>query len=341
MQPSKSVRRVGHSSVTIALALAVSLIIGCNRTNQTAVAAAPAARSSVTPLRPQAIETIKGAFASQQMVQCLYASEVVADTELREFTPNLRTLLRAKPVPIRFAAAMALGDMKSVVAKSDLQEALQDDDENVRMAAAYAMTRLGSGERYVKQIYEGLSSKDQTIRANSALILGKLRDPAALTALYWAMGDKDSREETRTQVAYSIAMIGDEKIYTTLWTLLINSYANYRIMGIEAMAALNDVQAKNAVYTMLRDSVLDVRLAAAEQLGVMHDSTGEKIVLDYLKHPDSSSDPVEIERRNVRAAKAIGSIGTAELAAFLPQLLQDKSAVVRLAAAKSVIQLSR
>jgi HEAT repeat protein len=92
---------------------------------------------------------------------------------------------------------------------------------------------------------------------------------------------------------------------------------------------------------MLEDDTLDVRLAAAEQLGAMRDQSGAAVVLEFLKSPPASTDQLEAERRKVRAARAVGSIGTADLAAFLPQLLEDASPVVRLAAAKSVLQLAK
>jgi HEAT repeat protein len=295
---------------------------------------------TASPTPAQAKEVISTAFASSQTVEVLYACEVVADTGSREFAPQLVKLLKADSVPARFAASMAIGDLKYIAARPAIEAALNDTDENVRMAAVYALSRFGAGGGHIRQVYEGLSSRDQTVRANAALILGKLRDSAALTALYWALSDKDSDQDTRTQVAYSIAMTGDEKIYSKLWTLLISSYANYRIQGVEAMGALNDVQARGAVLTMLKDETLEVRLAAAEQLGVMNDSSGEKVVLDYLKSTPASGG-VEAERRNVRAARAIGSIGTAELAAYLPQLLRDRSPIVRLAAAKSALKLCK
>jgi len=322
-------------------------LAGCSSTpSSTLPAPTFTAKSGVSPeafasLREQALSVVRAAFAGQEAIEHIYAAEVVADMGLLEFAPELRRLLKADRVPVRFAAAMALGDMKYLPARPAIDEALNDPDENVRMAAVYARVRLRLGSTLIKQVYEGLSNTDQTVRANAALVLGKLRDPAALTALYWAMSANDSSQDTRTQIAHSIALIGDEKIYPTIWTLLISSYANYRILGIEAMGALNDVQARNAIYTMLQDDVLDVRLAAAEQLGTMRDPSGEKVVLSYLREPSTAADAVERERRNVRAARAIGSIGTADLAAFLPGLLADRSATVRLAAAKSALQLSQ
>jgi HEAT repeat protein len=322
---------------TIVLAVLAVAGVGCH-------GGAKAAGTSTAPIitaatRAQAKDVIRTAFASSQTVEVLYACEVVADTGLREFAPQLERLLRSDSVPARFAAAMAIGDLKYLAAKPAIEAALNDADENVRIAAIYAMSRFGAGSGHARGVYEGLSSRDQTIRANAAMVLGKLRDPAALTALYWALSDKDSDQDTRTQVAYSIALTGDEKIYPKLWTLLISSYANYRIQGVEAMGALNDAQARGAVLTMLKDETLEVRLAAAEQLGVMKDSSGEKVVLDYLKSSASSSDGAEAERRNVRAARAVGSIGTAELAAYLPQLLRDRSPIVRLAGAQSAFKL--
>jgi HEAT repeat protein len=332
-------KRRGQTPFFNSLILCAMLILVAGGCTPSEPASKPAAAPLTGSVRQEAINVIKSAFASDQPVQCVYACEVVADAGLKEMAPTVQKQLRARTIPVRFAAAMALGDLKYVQARSALQEAQLDTDENVRMAATYALIRFGADVKNVKLIYEGLSNTEPTIRANAALILGKLKDQAALTALYWAMSDKQSDQDTRTQIAYSIAQIGDEKIYPTLWTLLINSFANYRIQGIDAMGVLNDAQARTAVYTMLRDDVLDVRLAAAEQLGVMGDNSGEKIVLEYLQKPDGTSDPAELERRTVRAARAIGAIGTPQLKAFLPQLLQDKSPIVRLSAAKSALEL--
>jgi len=329
--------------VTAILLLSVILVTaGCRQ--QTSMPAPATVSIKTTPLtavelRQQATGIIKASITSQQTIEQIYAAEVIADTGLKEFAPELRRMLKSDSVPLRFAAALAIGDLKYLPARAAIQEAMNDPDENVRMAAIYAEARFAPDAAQTKRIYEGLSSKDQTVRANAALILGKLRDPAALTALHWVMTDKESSQETRTQAAHSIALIGDEKIYSTLWALLINSFANYRILGIEAMGALGDSRARSAVYTMLQDDILDVRLAAAEQLGVMKDTSGEQVVLQYLRNPPATSEPIERERQAVRAARAIGSIGTPALAEYLPGLMQDKSPIVRLAAAKSALQL--
>ncbi|HSV27149.1 MAG TPA: HEAT repeat domain-containing protein [Sedimentisphaerales bacterium] len=292
-------------------------------------------------LRQQAIETVKTGLSGPGSIDQIYAAEIVAETQLRNFTPELRSMLRSDMVPVRFAAAVALGDLKYLPARRAIEEALRDPDHNVRIAAAYALTRFLPDKTHVRLIYEGLSSNDQTVRANAALLLGKLRDPSALTALRWAMSDRGSVQDTRTQAAHSIALIGDETIYPTIWTLLISSFANYRILGVEAMGALGDARARNAVHTMLQDGVLDVQLAAAEHLGALGDPSGERVVLEYLRNPGTAGDALEQERQRVRAARAIGSIGTAALAEFLPQLMQDRSAIVRLAAARSAIQLTK
>ena len=141
------------------------------------------------------------------------------------------------------------------------------------------------------------------------------------------------------QSAEAIAMLGDERIYPKLWTMLISAYADVRVSGIGAMGKLGTPEARNALVTMLDDSVLEVRLAAAGQLGMLKDTSGERVVLDvFKKNLTAGLDKPARERVNVLTALAIGQIGTPSLVKFLPQLLKNESKFVRIAAAKAVFQ---
>jgi HEAT repeat protein len=185
-------------------------------------------------------------------------------------------------------------------------------------------------------------SKDQDIRANAALILGKLGDPRQLELLNWAMSDKDSGDKVRFQVAEAMAMLADERVYPKLWTMLISAYADDRVIGIRAMGALGTQQARNALITMLDDKVLEVRLAAAEQLGALGSTQGEAEVLDvFEKGLTAQMDADGIERTYMFTALAIGQIRTIGLTEFLPKLLKNQSARVRIAAAKAVLQCAK
>jgi HEAT repeat protein len=134
--------------------------------------------------------------------------------------------------------------------------------------------------------------------------------------------------------------MGDVKIYQKIWTLLISVYVDDRCMGIQAMGALGGDKGRNAILTMLEDSEPQVRLIAAGQLGELGDKSGQSVVLAYLNSTPQAEKSI-FERRNVLAAMAIGQIGSEELIAHLPKLLNNESPFVRLAAARSVFLLTK
>ena len=269
------------------------------------------------------------------------ASEVVASTRQLRLTPALRRLYRDPIVPVRFAAILAIGDLRYAMVKADMQQIFDEvkEDPNVRLAAAYALFRLGATQ-YADYPLKAITSSSQTVRANAALVLGKIGDTRALDILYWAIQDKDSDDRVLVQAMQSIAMLGDPRIFQKVLAKSINAYANDRIDSIRAMGALGNQQARDAIRTMLDDSVVEVRLAAAEQLGRLHDPAGQTKVLEFLgKDLPSYSDlreNSEQSRVKVLATMAIGEIGSEPLVRWLPRLLDDRSRFVQLAAAKAV-----
>lgn len=266
------------------------------------------------------------------------AVEVVASTRALGLMPNVQKLLADPVVRVRFAAAVAIGDLAYTPAKDTVGPLLNDPNQNVQIAAVYAISRLGQPELH-KEICKTVASDDQTVRANAALLLGRSGHKDGLRFLYWTLQRDDSADMVILQAAEAIALLGDARIYPKLWTRLISAYADDRILGIRAMGALGTDEAKNAIVTILDDPVPEVRLAAAEQLGKLGDSAGEAEVLAvFEKNLMAGMDAQGQQRTKMLAALAIGEIGTNPLAKYLPQLLQDPSKVVRLAAAKAVLR---
>jgi len=297
-------------------------------------------RCGINSLVPEAVRIIEAALADADPQIRVNAIEVVAATRRVELMPKVRRLLRDEFVPVRFAAALAVGDMRYRFARESVGQLLKDRDENVRIAAAYALVRLGHLDSF-GLIRKAIISKDQTVRANAALILGKSGDARQLKLLNWALSDRDSSDKVRFQVAEAMAMLGDEQVYPKLWAMLISAYADDRVMGIKAMGALGIRHggAKNALITMLDDKVLEVRLVAAGQLGALGSSLGESEVLDvFRRNLTAGMDADGLERVHVFTALAVGQIRTAAAIEFLPKLLKNQSKHVRIAAAKAVLQ---
>jgi len=269
------------------------------------------------------------------------AIEVAATTKQINYMPTIQKLLQDPYVPVRFAAAVAIGEMQFTNATNAINQLLRDNDPNVIIAASYAMSRIGFPD-YIEVLRDSaLNNNSQVIKANSALLLGKSGDTESKQLLYRLMKAPDSSDMVSYNAAEALATLGDEKIFETLWTMLISTYADVRIVGVNAMGALGTSEAENALLTMLSDQVIEIRLAAAEQLGKMNNNSGKNIVREvFEKKLYVGQDRQSVERILTFGALAIGEIGTKDLTKFLPELMKSESPFVRLAAAKAVIQTS-
>jgi HEAT repeat protein len=323
--------------------LALLAVFGCGQARRPPLSALPTASSLPRPpagedLPAQARQMILEGLADADPQIRGNAVEVVAATRAVGLMPAVQKLLADPVVPVKFAALLAIGDLGYAQARNEAGPLLNDPNPNIKIAAAYAISRLGQPELY-QVICDALAGDDQTVRANAALLLGKSGRQEGIRFLYWTLQRDDSSDLVILQTAEAIAMLGDRRIYPKLWTRLISAYADDRVIGIRAMGALGTDEATSAIITMLDDPVPEVRLAAAEQLGKLGDSGGEAEVLDvFEKNLLDEMDARGQERVKTLAALAIGEIGTEATGRYLPQLLQDASKKVRLAAAKAVLR---
>ena len=138
------------------------------------------------------------------------AVEVVATTRDLRLMPRVQKLLADEVVPVKFAAALAVGDLQYAPAKNEIIGLLSDPNPNIKVAASYATWRLGNAE-YYKVLCNSVASDDQTVRANAALLLGKSGRQDGLQFLYWTLQRTDSADKVVLQAAESIAMLKDRR----------------------------------------------------------------------------------------------------------------------------------
>jgi len=317
--------------------LCVAMLAGCEDVQQTGIGPKVSQVADMNGLTMQAYRIILESLSDRHPSIRANAIEVVAETGQIKLIPKVQRLLADEVAPVRFAAALAIGDLEYSFGADSLKQFFKDEDSNVKIAACYAMVKLGFPQ-YREVLRRAIGSEDQTVRANAAFLLGKSGDREALKLLWWAMRDKDSEDKVSFQAAESIAMLGDDRIYPKLWTMLLSVYADVRVTGVKAMGALGTRDSRNALLTMLDDKVLEVRLAAAEQLGRLKDPAGEPEVLDvFSRKLTVGMEGIGRERVNVLTASAIGRIATPALMKHLPDLLKDESKAVRIAAARAVL----
>ena len=312
------------------------ITVGCNDSSQSLLGDFYVTK--VASARTEAKHVIDESLADNDPVVKVNAIEVVGTTGRVDLMPKVQRLLKDPAVPVRFAAALAVGDLRYAPAKGLLGPLLKDADSNVIIAASYAMGRLGAAD-YYRVVVEGTESKDQTVRANAVMLLGKTGDRQYLKIISAAQEDRFSSDKVRFQALEARARLGDEEVFKRLWALVVSAYADDRVLGVRALGVLGTPQAKDVIATKLDDNILEVRLAAAEQLGRLSDRTGEPQVLEvFEKNVADSADKQAVERAHILAALAIGQIGTPTLTKYLPQLLKNESKYVRVAAAKAVFQ---
>ena len=319
------------------LAFTVMFVFGCNQSPQTTYRRPDS--TFVNNLMPEAVQILKQSLADQNPYIRVNAIEAVATTRQISLMPKVQRLLKDEFVPVRFAAALAVGDVEYRLAKRQVMQLLKDTDENVKIAAAFAMYKLGSTESF-ELLRKAITNKNQLVRANATMLMGKSGDKRAIEPLSWVMKDENSHPKVRFQAVESTAMLGDKEILAKIWPMLISAYADDRAMGIRALGALGTTKAKDVLITKLDDRILDIRLLAAGQLGMLGDTTGLPQVRDAFTNKSLTADLDKrgLERVNMLAAMAIGQIGDASLTKFLPQLMQNESKLVRLAAAQAVLR---
>jgi len=294
--------------------------------------------TDVTTPEAEAFQIIQNALADTNPLAKVNAIEVIATTGQVKFMPQVQRLLQDEFTPVRFAAALAVGDLKYSYAKNPVSRLLKDKDVNVIIAASYAMGKLGSTE-YFEVIRKALNSNDQTVKSNAAFLLGKTGDKSSLNLLKSVQEDENTSDKARFMILEARARLGDEEVLQKLWAIVYSAFSDDRRMGIIAMGLLGTSKARDILVTKLDDNVLEVRLAAAGQLGRLRDRIGEEKVLDVFdKNLTAGLDREANERANLHTALAIGEICTPALEKNLPQLLKNESKFVRIAAAKAVFQ---
>jgi HEAT repeat protein len=310
------------------------LSAGCTQEQAPVPSASAEKPLGVQLLKPRALIILETGLSSQDAQMRSNAIEVAVETRQKDMLPLITKLTTDPVVPVRFSAMVALGDMRCFSCENLVRKSLNDPDVNVRIAAAYTLVKLNKPQ-YLQQLQAAVKSSNQTVRANAALLLGKLGNKDNIGLLYKVLEANDSTDKVRMQAVESIARLGDEEMYRSkLWALQISKFADDRVIGIQGMGALNTPESRDAIVTMLQDDVQEVRLAAAEQLARLGDNRGEGLVLEYFQtNPDLNA----ADMANGMAVMAIGYLENSQLNDLLPKILDSQSPYMQLLAAQSVL----
>jgi HEAT repeat protein len=291
--------------------------------------------------RDHAIEIIKEAASDRNPLIRLGAIEAIVICRCGELYPLIEQGLADDVDAVRFGAALAVGDLGYGKAAGKVSDMFESSDQNEKIAAAYALLKLGDNDMdYHKAIVSALQSSDDTLSANAALIMGKLRAKKYIGLLRWAFQNKQGQEKTQIQAIESLAMLGYTDIASKAWALMISKRADDRVMGVITMYHLNTYDARNAIKTMLEDDILEVRLIAAGRLEALNSSDGREVITQFFEEDVKKLSGEDRARALTHAIDAIRFSKNLRLSEYLPGYLNDENIAVRLHSAIAILCIS-
>jgi HEAT repeat protein len=292
----------------------------------------------VETLKAPALKIVEDSFNDANPFMRNHAIEAAISTDQKQLISNIIQRLSDDSLAVRFTSAVAIGDMDCRTCKDLLNTTLRDTDENVCIAAAYSLIKLGDQSHY-QRIRDAAVSTNGTLRANALLLIGKLGNPEDAILLHQALRDLDAQDKVHLQAVDSLAMMKDVKMYKTkLWPLLISKYADDRVMGIRGMGSLATKESIEAIESTLKnDDILEVRLIAAEELGKLGNTKGQDEVIRYFQTNPNLN---ESTMATGTAVTAIGRIKCNILTGYLAKSLESQSPYIRLVAAQSVLLMA-
>lgn len=229
---------------------------------------------------------------------------------------------------VRFASALAAGQLGLQQAKPKLLGMVNDPSASVQVAVRFALHKLGDTRRS-HDLEKTARYGPDDVRSNTVLVLGLLGEPSAIKILRSLRSDQDPA--LRLQVAEAMWRLGSEQGLDELIGATLSRYPDDQIISLLALGEKRDRRVIEHVRGALVSDYPEVALAAARAMGMLGSDQGYGVAMRGAK----SRDP----RQRLLAAMAFGDIGRSDAQQYLGPLLQDSDPDVRLAAAVAILQL--
>jgi HEAT repeat protein len=187
--------------------------------------------------------------------------------------------------PERREAVQLLGQYPASAVREALLLALEDDELDVRLAAAEGLGHVHAAEA-VSALIDWLNDKNPELRGVAVQALGEIGDPRALPGLTRALSDSVSRVRLRAVAAIARQPASDA--LPRLLTSLDDSDSSVRRQAALACAEFADPLAFAALANHARDESPDVRAAVLRALGRLRDPRGLALLTQALRDGDDN-----------------------------------------------------
>ncbi len=258
---------------------------------------------------------------------------------------------------VRFAAAMAIGDVQYASAKPLLmqmamdkgQDAKAEPDKRVYCAVIFALHQLGN-QTHTGDLYPLLFDDEKEVRANAAMIMGKLGDPSAMTPLKTRQQNEQD-PSVELQLVEALAILGDSRNSNILESYTKMQFLDDRLVAISAMEKIRSPRSERVLRALTSAKQPPrVRVAAAgglARLGFGDEDLYElcsqavqqpEKVFEKVFGSERTISEVEISSLQRLAAISLGWFDHYMAVSVLHPLLGSNDGPVRVAAAMSILR---
>ena len=257
----------------------------------------------------------------------------------------IRTAITDAHPGVRFAGCVAAGKSMDRLSESAVRNCLRDRDPNVRIAALFALHRLGAAEGTTKLATYLLTHRDIGVRRNAAYVLGLLGEPGTMKALARAM--KDHEKGVRDFALEAMACLGNVEARQELVFMTEAGVGSEEVFALSALASTGDAgYAETFRYKLSQGTHIETRLAAARGLGLLGFGDGFDLALNALSRglpPAQESDESHADRLlrvRLLAASALGALGhAAALPSLARTMKESRDPRIQVAAARAVLEI--
>jgi len=334
---------MGYTALLAAVAL-VAFGTGCQRPLRE-----PLTLNDQAEFRAKAIEFLEEAAFGDQPAQRMQAIEAFKDVAPDEAMSRMiiPSNIESDSPAVSFAALMAAGEIGAMPLLDRIRTRAESPNPHVRMAALFALHRLGSTGRTGELSRLLLDHSDARVRANAALVIGRLGGRGHVKLLKLALG-REQKTAVKLQILESLALLHDR--YATE-RLMLDGYSEYPDQATVALMMLVNARcaaAEDLFWTRLgkKADFPEVRLQAARGLALLGYNDGLDLALNYLffRSPRHvvAQDPARQQIARVRGLAALALEAMAEPSSLgaLRKAFEasDQSVYARIAIARAAIR---
>lgn len=308
---------------------------------------APLSSQERQSFRGEALAYLGRAAMSDEPVVRMQALEAFQDCRPDEALTYLSENVDNGYSGVCFAALMSVGAVKARPLEEAARVRAEDSDPNVRIAAIFALHRMGDTRRTGELGNLLLRHPDARVRANAALAIGRLQDVGAVRLLQDALR-REKKDAVTMQILEALAFLGDAHGIDRLRLYGYSAVPDQAATALMFLANAKPVEAEELFrYRLDVADHPEIRLQAARGLGRLGYDSGLDLALAYLffNSPDRRrrDDPPEQQIIRIRAlaALALGAIGSPESLGALRKAFDrpDQPELVRVAVARAAIQV--